>query len=120
MTIEEAFFILKHGSAEGLHKYLEAIRAIEQENKRLNDEARLIDINAAKVQKEYEKEISELKRLLKLAVEDIRRLLVCSCVSTICSEKACNCSTVAQCKCICNWKHANEAMKLIGGNEEEN
>lgn len=31
MTLEKAMFILRHGSAEGLHKYLEAIDIIEKE-----------------------------------------------------------------------------------------
>lgn len=39
-------------------------------------------------------ENAELKRLLKLAVEDIAYF--------------------------CEWEHKDEAMKLIGGNEEEN
>ena len=31
MTIKQAFFILRHGSAEGNHKYLEAVKVIEDE-----------------------------------------------------------------------------------------
>ena len=29
MTLKQAFFILRHGSAEGNHKYLEAVKIIE-------------------------------------------------------------------------------------------
>lgn len=95
MTIEEAFFILKHGSAEGLHKYLEAILIVEKENK-------------------------ELKRLLKLAVEDFEILgneIYCSdcdfnfmCRSCPLRSDNGNCSK--------GWKHTDEAMKLIGGDKE--
>jgi hypothetical protein len=31
MTLKQAFFILRHGSAEGNHKYLEAVKVIEDE-----------------------------------------------------------------------------------------
>ena len=34
MTLEKAFFILRHGSAEGEHKYFEAISVIENEYNR--------------------------------------------------------------------------------------
>ncbi len=34
MTLEKAFFILRHGSAEGEHKYFEAISVIENESNR--------------------------------------------------------------------------------------
>ena len=34
MTLEKAFFILRHGSAEGEHKYFEAISVIESEYNR--------------------------------------------------------------------------------------
>lgn len=34
MTLEQALFILRHGSAEGNHKYLEAVKVIEDEYNR--------------------------------------------------------------------------------------
>ena len=34
MTLKQAFFILRHGSAEGRHKYIEAVKVIEDENNR--------------------------------------------------------------------------------------
>ena len=37
MTFNEALFILRHGSAEGEHKYLQAVQAIEDEVKRLQE-----------------------------------------------------------------------------------
>lgn len=68
-------------------------------------------------------ENAELKRLLKLAVEDFE---------IIANEIRCyNCDFNFMC-CYCplntdngnfsskGWKHADEAMTLIGGNEEEN
>lgn len=68
--------------------------------------------------KQLREETSKLKRLLRLAMEDIRTLLVCDCVPKICAEQACNCSTTAQCKCICKWKHAEEALKLLGDDKQ--
>jgi predicted transcriptional regulator len=38
MTLKQAFFILRHGSAEGIHKYLEAITVIEDEYNRQKEE----------------------------------------------------------------------------------
>lgn len=38
MTLEKAFFILRHGSAEGEHKYFEAIAVIEKAYNRLKAE----------------------------------------------------------------------------------
>lgn len=64
-------------------------------------------------------ENTELKRLLKLAVEDIEKM----------SDYLCdNCYDDGWCPCanddgngnyFCKWKHIDEAMKLIGGNENE-
>lgn len=34
MTLKQAFFILRHGSAEGNHKHLEAVKVIEDEYNR--------------------------------------------------------------------------------------
>lgn len=38
MTLKQAFFILRHGSAEGNHKYLEAVKVIEDEYNRQKEE----------------------------------------------------------------------------------
>lgn len=60
-------------------------------------------------------ENTELKRLLKLAVEDIEKM----------SNYLCdNCYDDGWCPCAsddgdCKWKHADEVMKIIGGNENE-
>ncbi|MGN0630958.1 MAG: hypothetical protein ACI4JN_06480 [Ruminococcus sp.] len=75
-----------------------------------------------------EREIQELKRLLKLAVEDFERFrcLMSSKVNEDFCETAleyhcnpydlCNsCPLSGSAKC--KWKHADEAMKLIGGEE---
>ena len=106
-------------------KVLEENQELKADYERLQEEIKLIDINAANVQKEYEKEIKELKRLLKLAVEDFERFryLMSSTVNKDFCEKAleyhfnpydlCNsCPLSGSAKC--KWKHAGEAMKLIG------
>lgn len=55
-----------------------------------------------------EEENAELKRLLKLAVEDFCK------VRNVC-DKGSDCR---ECPCdldvVCKWKHAEEALKLIG------
>lgn len=79
-----------------------------------DDEIWNADIEAIDVALKQMQENAELKRLLKLAVEDIKTMLTCECVSKICAEQACSCTTIGQCRSICKWKHADEAMKLIG------
>ena len=117
MTIDEAIEQLKN--LEKCEAYLWskdiqaidiAVKALEEAQKlksdyeRLQEEAKLIDINAANVQKEYEKENAKLKRLLKLAVED---LALCIRYKTSNLEERGR-----------KWVHADEAMKLIGEDNE--
>lgn len=45
MTLKQAFFILRHGSAEGNHKYLEAVKVIEDEFNRQKAEIEKLTIN---------------------------------------------------------------------------
>lgn len=42
MTLKQAFFILRHGSAEGNHKYLEAVKVIEDEYNRQKETIELL------------------------------------------------------------------------------
>ena len=44
MTLKQAFFILRHGSAEGNHKYLEAVKVIEGEYNRQKAEIEDLEI----------------------------------------------------------------------------
>lgn len=63
-------------------------------------------------------ELREAKRLLKLAVEDLEELhseADCSC-NCCKGEKAESCQFI---KCW-TWRYADEALKLIGGSENEN
>nr|DAF88623.1 MAG TPA: hypothetical protein [Siphoviridae sp. ctqzz19] len=62
--------------------------------------------SAKKICGEYEDEIKELKRLLKLAVKDID-LAMLETVCAICSRGCDNSKP-------CTWRHQDEAMKLIG------
>lgn len=58
-------------------------------------------------------ENDELKRLLRLAVEDIGKLKNC--------EKYPFCGGCPkESEPLCKWKHRDEAMKLLGGNENDN
>ena len=65
--------------------------------------------SAKKICGEYEDEIKELKRLLKLAVEDIDVAM---------NETDCDICKFTRCVCDdstpCMWRHQDEAMKLIG------
>ena len=45
MTLEKALFILRHGSAEGEHKYFEAITIIENEINRQKSEIERLKYN---------------------------------------------------------------------------
>lgn len=63
--------------------------------------------SAKKICGEYEDEIKELKRMLKLAVEEINTAMggkTCE----LCVYEHCNYSAP------CVWRHLDEAMKLIG------
>lgn len=96
----------------------------------LDEEQKSIDEFATAVHEEYKREIAELKRLLKLAVEDIKTLL-CSVGAPIysregresckvcCFNHKCGCSNYCSVRTAYKkWKHAEEAMKLIG--DEDN
>lgn len=69
---------------------------------------------------ELEKQNSELRRLLKLAVvavEDLKNVSFCS----ICVNDTDNNDRCKKCKAVTldefKWKHADEAVKLIGDDE---
>lgn len=68
--------------------------------------------SAKKICDEYEDEIKELKRMLKLAVEDIDIAM---------NETTCNICNSAHdfIHCgTCVWRHLDEAMKLIGDDKQ--
>lgn len=62
-----------------------------------------------KIVEKLEEENAELKRLLKLAVEDIDAAM---------NETGCDICKFMRCRCDsstpCTWRHQDEAMKLIG------
>ena len=60
-----------------------------------------------------EEENKELKRLLRLAIEDINRFA--RCVDFRDCKDCCMAFTLYSCK----WKHAEEAMKLLGDDDNE-
>ena len=63
-------------------------------------------------------ENEQLKALLKLAVEDIYEICDVPCQNFECCDY-CTRDGDNDCYHCFNWKHANEAMKLIGGNEND-
>ena len=92
----------------------------------LDEEQKSIDEFATAVHEEYKREIAELKRLLKLAVEDIKTLL-CSVGAPIysregresckvcCFNHKCGCSNYCSVRTAYKkWKHAEEALEVLG------
>lgn len=71
------------------------------------------DIKAIDIAIKALEENKELKKLLKLAVEDIRKHSFCSMCENFNDNSKCK-----KCKAITldnfKWKHAEEALKLIG------
>jgi hypothetical protein len=72
---------------------------------------------------EWLTELKEAKRLLKLVVEDCKEMLpyTCSCNSCALSKDdghECFHSSL-HCADKCKWRYADEALKLIGGSENE-
>lgn len=85
---------------------------LEEENMRLLESA----LRIGKRCEAFESENRELKRLLRLAVEDFDKLEnVESCYYPFCGER-CPFDCTGGCE-EREWKHHDEAMKLLGGAE---
>ena len=87
---------------------LEELKELREENERLS--AQVIDLQLA-----YNNELvdgKKAKRLLKLAVEDIKFYV--DCYESHCDECCCDHDNH------CHWKHEAEVLALIGGNDDEN
>ena len=90
---------------------------LEEENMRLLESAlrlgkrcETLEAEINQLQDVSDSENDELKRLLKLAVEDIGKLKNC--------EKYPFCGGCPkESEPLCKWKHRDEAMKLLGGAE---
>lgn len=101
-------YLMKMTKAE----IIEELREAECELSSLEEEFERGIEYARKSCDKLEEENAELKRMLKLAVEDIDEAMngdTCE----ICSDKRCDKSTP------CVWRYLDEAMKLIGGNENQ-
>ncbi|MBQ2775151.1 MAG: hypothetical protein IJF40_04610 [Clostridia bacterium] len=61
MTLEKAFFILRHGSAEGNHKYFEAISVIENEYNRQKAEIERLEADNEYLQNKVFKVAHEVR-----------------------------------------------------------
>lgn len=91
-----------------------AVKALE-ENDTLKTEIMAVKSGSdvMKIRK-LEEENNKLKRLLRLAVEDLSVIDgVCDDYDDVCDECPCKVNILGRCK----WKHAEEALKLIGGEE---
>lgn len=68
-------------------------------------------------------QFAEAKRLLKLAVEDIKDMLPHTDSCDDCAlnkDDAHDCSnSTLNCDVKCKWRYADEALKLLGGSENE-
>ena len=120
MTIEEAITQLKD-----LRKDIESFEKNDEPDSVFAHDIEAIDIAVKALE-----ETAELKRLLRLAVEDIERFrtLMSSTVNKDFCETAleyhcnpydlCNsCPLSGSAKC--KWRYADEAMKLIGGMNDD-
>lgn len=85
MKLEQAMFILRHGSAEGEHKYFEAISIIEKAYNRLKAENKNCGV---KIQNQREQlkacnekikeQQAEIERLKRLLAEEEAKYSVCA------------------------------------------
>lgn len=65
---------------------------------------------------ELKADVEKLKSLLKLAVYDIKVLLSsdrCDNCEKVCVESDCNCSTIGECRLICDWRYVDEAERMF-------
>lgn len=81
MTYEEAMFILRHGSCEGEHKYLEAVSVIEEEVNRQKAEIERLNVELVGMRgacesykMHYDNAQAEIKRLNKEVETEIDKL----------------------------------------------
>ena len=88
---------------------IEELREAECELSSLEEEFKRGIEYARKSVDKLEEENAELKRLLKLAVEDIYWAMGDS-ACAICKFIRCGCNDSTP----CTWRHLDEAMKLIG------
>lgn len=73
MKLEQAMFILRHGSAEGEHKYFEAISVIEKVYNRLKSENKNCGVKIQN-QREQLKVCNEKIKRLEVDIEKLKRL----------------------------------------------
>lgn len=94
-----------HGTYIGMSAHNE-LSAKYEKQKSINYE--LVEEN-----QEFVNENKELKRLLRLAIEDINRFA--RCVDFRDCKDCCMAFTLYSCK----WKHAEEALKLLGDDADD-
>lgn len=98
------------------NKSVRASLADETDIKEIINDVPSADVVSVREYQELASENRELKKLLKLAIEDIDNRSFCSMCANHSDENKCR-----KCKAITldmfKWKHAEKAMKLIGGEE---
>lgn len=90
---------------------IEELREAECELSSLEEEFKRAVEYARKSVDKLEEENAELKRMLKIAVEDIDTVMNAD-RCELCGNERCDKSTP------CTWRHLDEAMKLIGEENE--
>ena len=123
MTIEEAIAQLENLKKCEIYLWSKDIQAIDMAIKALEENDTLkTEIMAVKSGSEVlkicklEEENAELKRPLRLAVEDLSGIDgVCDDYDDVCDECPCKINILGSCK----WKHADAALKLLGDESDD-
>ena len=117
-TLKTEIMALKGGSdVLKICKLEEENAELKKYINQLDKEQKSIDEFAEAVHEEYKREIAELKRLLRMALNDFEFIYDEHSCTGECGE--CECDTccpynMEKNRCLGKWKHAEETLKLIG------
>lgn len=108
-----------------LAEWLKELKELRAINKKLEDENVSLSSHACDLQLAYNNELvdgREAKRLLKLAVDDLSNSIGAMYTCPYCKyvdrkSEVCAIRQEQYCGDICEWRYADEALKLIGDSE---
>lgn len=120
---------IANNMADTIHQLEKELKDLKEENKVLTRECdRLIKEKGELLSKvsggdvlricQLEEQLEKAKRLLKAAVEDLEKIAaIDECTYPYCDSR-CPIECMGQCE-EKHWKHTDEALKLIGGDDSE-